>query len=284
MSREVSFSQADVFSVLPFQGNPLAVICNAVDLEEQHLLQIARWMNISETTFVLPAQHKDADYRVRIFTPDGELDFAGHPTLGTAHVLLENGSICAKQGRVIQECAAGLIPVRLDQKNHLSFLAPPAPITQVSSQLIEEITGISTDDSMPPAVAGAGSRWLLLPLAHTEHLRTLTVSAKSLALLAQHTGSKGIVLFAPVSDNSGDDYELRVIFTKHGAVTEDPVTGSANAGLAQYLASQGRTDSYRARQGLSIGHHGRIVIDYAGEEVWIGGQVTTRIRGNFLLP
>ncbi|SQK77267.1 PhzF family phenazine biosynthesis protein [Tatumella ptyseos] len=129
MSRQVVFSQVDVFSSLPFQGNPLAVVFDGGGLTDRQMLDITRWMNLSETTFVVPAKQPGADYHVRIFTPDGELPFAGHPTLGTAHALLEQGLIEEKQGKVIQECAAGLITVRRQNDQNLAFLAPETVIT-----------------------------------------------------------------------------------------------------------------------------------------------------------
>lgn len=284
MSRQVAFSQVDVFSPLPFQGNPLAVVFDASGLTDRQMLEITRWMNLSETTFVLPAKQPGADYHVRIFTPGGELPFAGHPTLGTAHALLEQGVIMEKQGKVIQECAAGLITVRRQAGQTLAFLAPETVITPFTSPLTETLTGPLTGKQFQPAIGGIGSRWLLLPVPDITGLRALTLTAATLEALEHDAGVKGVVLFAPVNDDSDDDYEVRVIFSHNKTLVEDPVTGSANACLAWYFAGYGQTRDYRVRQGLSIGRHGCLDIRFEQDGIWVGGHSSTRIRGKITLP
>ncbi len=284
MSRQVVFSQVDVFSTLPFQGNPLAVVFDAGGLTDRQMLDITRWMNLSETTFVVPAKQPGADYHVRIFTPDGELPFAGHPTLGTAHALLEQGLIEEKQGKVIQECAAGLITVRRQNDQSLAFLVPETVITPFTSPLTEALTGPLTGKQLQPAIGGIGSRWLLLPVPDVTGLRALTLTTTTLEALEHDAGVKGVVLFAPVNDGSGDDYEVRVIFSHNNTLVEDPVTGSANACLAWYFAGYGQTRNYRVRQGLSIGRHGCLDIRFEPDGIWVGGHSSTRIRGKITLP
>lgn len=284
MPHQVAFSQVDVFSAVPYRGNPLAVVTDARGLSDQQMLDITRWMNLSETTFVLPASHPGADYRIRIFTPDGELPFAGHPTLGTAHSLLERGLIQAHNGQVIQECAAGLITVRLQADQSLAFIAPPTEITPYESVLTETITGPLAENGLRPAVTGVGSRWLIVPFPGVEDIRAFSPSPVLLHDLAQDAGIKGIVAFAPVQDYSGEDYEVRVIFMQQGSRVEDPVTGSANACLAHYFNSNGMAHNYRARQGLSIGRYGKLDIRYQQGEILVGGHSVTLIQGNITLP
>lgn len=284
MLRRIAFSQTDVFSDVPYLGNPLAVITDARGLSDQQMLTIARWTNLSETTFVLPATEAGADYQVRIFTPDEELPFAGHPTLGTAHVLLERGLIQLRQQHVIQQCAAGLIAVHRQLDNSLAFTAPPMDIVPYASELTETLSRSQTNGALRPAIGGVGSRWLLLPLPDVSTLRAFSPSPAQLNDLTQQADVKGIVSFAPVQDDSDEDYEVRVIFMQQGSRVEDPVTGSANACLAHYFAAQGKTENYLARQGLSVGRYGKLAISYPHGEVRVGGHCTTLISGEITLP
>ena len=284
MIRKVVFSQVDVFSQVPFQGNPLAVIFDARDLTDQQMMDITRWMNLSETTFVLPPENSGADYKVRIFTPAGELPFAGHPTLGTAHALLEQGVIEDKQGVLIQECAAGAITIRRQPDQSLAFLAPETVITPFTSPLVDTLTGALAGQRFQPAVGGIGSRWLLLPVSSVAGLRAMALTNDELEAVSLEANVKGLVLFAPVNDDSGDDYEVRVIFSQNHSLTEDPVTGSANACLAWYFHGYGLTRHYRARQGLSIGRHGCLTVRYEQDGIWVGGHSATLVQGEIMLP
>lgn len=284
MVRHVAFSQVDVFSDVPYFGNPLAVVTDAVGLSDQQMLDMTRWMNLSETTFVLPPTHPDADYQVRIFTPGGELPFAGHPTLGTAHTLLEKGLIRLSQGQVIQQCTAGLIAVRYQPDNRLTFSAPVTEITPYFSETVQQLTGPLRDEVLSPAIGGVGSRWLMASLPDIVTLRAFSPSPTQLEALEKEAAVKGVVVFAPIQDNSGEDIEVRVIFMQQGSRVEDPVTGSANACLAQYFASNGLRKNYRARQGLSVGRYGKLTIDYLPKDILVGGHCSTLIQGEITLP
>ncbi|KAA5964670.1 PhzF family phenazine biosynthesis protein [Pantoea sp. M_9] len=280
----VAFKQVDVFTTMAFRGNPLAVIMDAEGLTDDQMAAIARWTNLSETTFVLPPESSAADYRIRIFTPSGELPFAGHPTLGTAHTLLEAGWPRKNAGCIVQECGVGLVEVRIAADGALAFAAPTATLTPFSDALMSRaLNSEAFDLTQSPAVADMGIRWLLIPLSSAQAVIDVTASVADLQQLQQRAGVSGALIFGALPPGEPEQYEVRALFVENGSLTEDPVTGSANACLARYLAAQGQTRSYRARQGSAIQRNGRIDVTYTEEAIWIGGQTVTVIDGTIAL-
>ncbi|AOX17619.1 PhzF family phenazine biosynthesis protein [Kozakia baliensis] len=272
-----SFKQVDVFSSVPLKGNPLAVVIGAEGLNDAQMSVFANWTNLSETTFLLPPTVPEADYRVRIFTPHGELPFAGHPTLGTCHAWLEVGG--APKGReVVQECAAGLVRVRREN-GELAFAAPPLCRSgPVDPELMEKIRAglhITPEQILASAWVDNGPGWLALRLSSREEV--LAAKPDFAALDEQKIGLVG------PWEKSGDDepqFELRAFSDGH----EDPVTGSLNASVAQWLMGSGvAPDSYIASQGTALGRAGRISLTKADGEIWVGGAVTTLIDGSLKL-
>jgi len=277
---KVAFKQVDVFTSSAFKGNPLAVIMDAQGLSDAQLAAIARWTNLSETTFVLPPQDQAADYRVRIFTVEGELPFAGHPTLGTAHALLEAGWPLKTPGKIVQECGVGLVEVKISDDGALAFAAPAATLTPFSDALMSSaLNSEAFDLSQAPTIVDMGIRWLLIPLSSAQAVLDVVPSASDLHRLHQHADVNGTAIFGALPSGENEQYEVRALLVENGSLTEDPVTGSANACLARYLAAQGQTQDYRARQGSAIQREGRIQVSFTHEAIWIGGQTVTVIDG-----
>jgi PhzF family phenazine biosynthesis protein len=268
------FVQVDVFGENPYRGNPLAVVVDADGLTATDMQTFAKWTNLSETTFLLPPTHDSADYRVRIFTPTGELPFAGHPTLGSAHAWLSNGGVPKNENVIVQECGVGLVTVRHDDKS-LFFAAPPLLKSgAVDDALIREAAeslGINRDAIIDAAWIDNGPGWLGILLASAEEVLALKPKAMRLTL-----GVAGAY-----SPQSRFAYEVRAFFSSNGITLEDPVTGSLNASLAQWLIGSGRFSApYLASQGNAIGHAGVVHIEVDDSNaVWVGGNVVTCISG-----
>ncbi|HBZ15290.1 MAG TPA: phenazine biosynthesis protein PhzF family [Pantoea sp.] len=277
---QVAFKQVDVFTSSAFKGNPLAVIMDAQGLSDAQLAAIARWTNLSETTFVLPPQDEAADYRVRIFTVEGELPFAGHPTLGTAHALLEAGWPLKTPGKIVQECGVGLVEVKISHDGALAFAAPAATLTPFSDALMSSaLNSEAFDLSQAPTIVDMGIRWLLIPLSSAQAVLDVVPSVADLHRLQQHADVNGTMIFGALPAGENEQYEVRALLVENGSLTEDPVTGSANACLARYFAAQGQTRDYRARQGSVIQREGRIQVSFSDAAIWIGGQTVTVIDG-----
>lgn len=280
----VSFKQVDVFTSTAFKGNPLAVIMDAQGLRDDQLAAIARWTNLSETTFVLPPQDARADYRVRIFTVAGELPFAGHPTLGTAHALLEAGQPLKTPGKIVQECSVGLVEVKISDDGSLAFAAPPATLTPFNDTLIgSALNSDAIDLNQTPTIVDMGIRWLLIPMHSAQAVLEVQASVADLQCLHQHANVSGTAIFGALPESANEQYEVRALLVEHGCLIEDPVTGSANACLARYFAARGQTRDYRARQGSAIQRAGRIRVNFSDEKIWIGGQTVTVIDGTIQL-
>ncbi|RPE01556.1 PhzF family phenazine biosynthesis protein [Candidatus Pantoea deserta] len=281
---KVAFKQVDVFTSSAFNGNPLAVILDAQGLDDEQLLAIARWTNLSETTFVLPPQHPQADYRVRIFTVEGELPFAGHPTLGTAHALLEAGWPTKTPGRIVQECGVGNVTVTIAADGSLAFAAPEATITPFTDALMGNALNCELfDTTQTPVVVDMGIRWLLIPMISADAVLAIKPAVSDLQRLIAHAGANGVMPFGPLAHGESEQYEVRGLLVENGSLTEDPVTGSANACLARYFAAQGQLRDYRARQGTAIQRQGRVQVRYDGDSIWVGGQTVTVIDGTIAL-
>ncbi len=269
----------DVFSAEPYRGNPLAVVGDAEDLATETMQRFANWTNLSETAFLLPPTHPDADYRVRIFTGSEEFPFAGHPTLGSAHAWLEAGGIPKQDGVVVQECGAGLVRLRRDG-GRLAFAAPP--LTRSGAVAEEDLVRIAAGLRLPrEALLDAswlvnGPDWIGVLLESAEQVLGIRPD------YAAMTGLKAGVI-GPHPAGSAVDFEVRT-FIPGDAAAEDPVTGSFNAGAAQWLIRSGRApESYLAAQGTALGRAGRIHVDAAGEDIWVGGDSVSCIEGWVLL-
>lgn len=193
----VAFKQVDVFTSAAFNGNPLAVIMDAQGLSDSQLAAIARWTNLSETTFVLPPQHEEADYRVRIFTVEGELPFAGHPTLGTAHALLEAGWPTRTPGEIVQECGVGNVTVKINETGGLAFAAPAATLMPWQDALMgNALNSDAFDLTQSPTVVDMGIRWLLVPMVSAEAVLALQPNVSDLQRLIKHAGVSGVMPLA----------------------------------------------------------------------------------------
>ncbi len=274
-----SFQQVDVFASRPLGGNPLAVVIDADRLDEGKMAAFASWTNLSETAFLLKPTQAGAHYRVRIFTPTRELPFAGHPTLGTCHVwLASQGRV--HDGEIIQECAAGLIRIRRGG-DRLSFAAPPLIRSgSVENGLVDRICrGLHIDvgSIVQAGWVDNGPGWLALLLKSRKDVLALQPDFAAIAGLRV-----GVVAPWNASDDGNEaDFEVRA-FTAAGF--EDPVTGSLNAGIAQWLIGNNIAgSSYIASQGTMLGRSGRIHVRQESEAIWIGGNVVTCIEGSVSL-
>ncbi|MBL4611086.1 MAG: PhzF family phenazine biosynthesis protein [Pseudomonas sp.] len=274
MQRALPFQQVDVFAEKPLEGNALAVISDADDLTEAQMAALARWTNLSETTFVLRPTHPEADYRVRIFTPQRELPFAGHPTLGTCHVWLDNGGK-ARGEYIVQECAAGLVRIR-HGAGPLAFAAPPlvrsgAVETSVLQQIARAL-GIDLARIRASNWVDNGPGWVGVLLSSREEVLALQVDYAVL------DGLNLGVIGPWAGEGAEADVEVRAFMG--GEFAEDPVTGSLNASLAQWLIGAGELpERYVASQGTVIGRRGRVSIGRIGNDVWVGGPVQTCVVG-----
>ncbi|RWX78240.1 PhzF family phenazine biosynthesis protein [Neorhizobium lilium] len=273
------FQQVDVFSSKPMRGNPLAVVAGADVLGEAQMQAFANWTNLSETTFLLAPHDPKAHYRVRIFTPKQELPFAGHPTLGSCHVWLTQSQASAPD-EIVQECEAGLIRIRRDGKR-LSFAAPPLKRDgPVEAEIVERIArGLATPASAILATnwIDNGPGWMGVLLASRRDV--LAVNPDFAVLKGLRVGIVGP--FDAAEDGTEAQFEVRA-FTAAGF--EDPVTGSLNAGLAQWLIGSGMAPStYIAAQGTALGRAGRVHVYQQGEDIWIGGEVANCIEGTVRL-
>ena len=273
------FRQVDVFTSEPYRGNPVAVVlAGGEELSTEDMLRIARWTNLSETTFVLEPTDPGADYRVRIFTPVLELPFAGHPTLGTCRAWLENGGSPRSAGVVVQECRAGLVSVR-DDGERLAFAAPPIaryePAGEDTVAQIAGALGVARDEIVAAPWVDNGPGWVAALLRDAD------------AALALRPGyaELDIGVAGPYPGGAECAFEVRAWFPKDGALVEDPVTGSLNASLAQWLLESGRaTAPYVAAQGTAMGRAGRVHIDRDGDgTIWVGGDTVTCVEGTIAL-
>jgi PhzF family phenazine biosynthesis protein len=271
-----AFAQVDVFSSRALKGNPVAVVLDGEGLTDDQMQQLARWTNLSETTFVLPATEPDADYRLRIFTPGGELPFAGHPTLGSAHAWLENGGTPRHMDRVVQQCQAGLVTV-LRNEGMLSFAAPPTvrtgPIDDSEVDLIAAAFKIDRARIIDHQWVDNGPGWAVVRLSTAQEVLDLE---PDLTVIPQ--AMVGAIGAYP--EGSEHQFEMRTFAPKVG-VAEDPVCGSMNASVGQWLTAGGTVSgSYRVSQGAALGREGSIEITADTEGiVWVGGATRTIIRG-----
>jgi PhzF family phenazine biosynthesis protein len=267
------FSQVNVFSAEDYLGNPLAVVHDADDLGDDDLVRFARWTNLSETTFLLTPTDPGADYRVRIFTPGGELPFAGHPTIGSAHAWLEAGGAPRSDGEVVQQCEAGL--VRLRRGERLAFEAPPVaregPVTGEERARLLRALAITDDEVVDARWIDNGPGWVGVLLRDADAVLAVAPDWNAFGDL-----EVGIVGAYP--EGAECAVEVRAFCPGLGVV-EDPVTGSLNASIGQWLAGGVLPTSYVASQGTALGRRGRVYVERDGDTVWVGGDATTMIKG-----
>jgi PhzF family phenazine biosynthesis protein len=271
------FAQVDVFTTEPYRGNPVAVVLDGEDLTTDQMQRLAHWTNLSETTFLLPPSQEGADYRVRIFTPSEELPFAGHPTLGSCHAWRSHNRN-HHAGTIVQECGAGLVPIRVTE-NGLAFAAPPlvreGPVEDgLRERLITDL-GLDAKQVQEVQWVDNGPGWVALLLDSAE-----TVLELSPGDLEHKVGVAG-----PHPPGSPFAFEVRAFFRAGRSTVEDPVTGSLNASLAQWLVATGRAAApYVARQGTVLGRDGRVYIDRDDDgTIWVGGGTVTCVRGEIEL-
>jgi len=275
------FALVDVFGSIDFKGNPLAVVLDGAGLDTARMQAITQWLNLSETTFLLPPTDPAADYKVRIFTLEHELPFAGHPTLGSCHAWLRAGGQPSQSGEVVQECGAGLVKIKRNQADdgadQLAFAAPPrtrtGPLDEATLDDACAALQITRDDIVAHEWLINGPTWAGVMLKSADAVRAV----KPLGSWPQHFDI-GLVGLSGGTDTA---YEVRAIFTNHnGTLVEDPVTGSLNAGVAQWLLGSDRvTAPYVAAQGSCIGRAGRIHVSKSDGEIWIGGATKTLFSG-----
>ena len=278
--QERPFQQVDVFSATPYRGNPVAVVLRGDGLSDEQMQTFARWTNLSETTFVLEATGPEADYRLRIFTPHRELSFAGHPTLGSCHAWLVAGGQAHNANAVVQQCAAGLIRIRRDS-DRLAFAAPPClrsgPLEAELQQRIVRALSLKPQDVLDHQWVDNGPGWCAIRLASADAVLALRPDWAAL-----HDIKLGVVgAHAPGGDAQ---FEVRALIGE-GAGYEDPVTGSLNASLAQWLIGTGKANErYVAAQGTCMQRAGRVFLERDGNaQVWVGGQSVTCISGTVQL-
>ncbi|HEY3188147.1 MAG TPA: PhzF family phenazine biosynthesis protein [Solirubrobacteraceae bacterium] len=268
------FQQVDVFSTTPYAGNPVAVVLDATGVTTEQMQRFAHWTNLSETTFVLAPSVAGADYQVRIFTPVLELPFAGHPTLGTCHAWLSTAGRSHTADVVVQECGAGLVPVRRTPDG-LAFAAPPVtrsgPVEEPLVRHIASVLGIDRADVVDAQWVVNGPEWVGILLRSAGEVLALRPGYVDLDV--------GVV--GPYPEGSPQAFEVRAFFPKEGSTVEDPVTGSLNASLAQWLLDTGRASApYVASQGAALGRRGRVHVSRdADGTIWVGGGAVTCVAG-----
>lgn len=304
------FKQIDVFTATPYFGNPLAVVLDAAGLDDAAMRRFANWTNLSETTFLLPPKDASADYAVRIFTPGGELPFAGHPTLGSCHAWLQAGGKAKRKDVIVQECQVGLVQIRQEKNRQagqrLAFAAPPLKRSAPSPVLLAQVAaalGLKAAQITAAQMLDNGPVWMGLLLGSPETVLQLAPNNLELGKLNVKVGVAGLYERAetapligranreskafvqsgePAADNP--DIEVRA-FAPGIGINEDPVTGSFNAGLAQWLMADGYApESYVASQGVCLNRAGLVYLDRdAGGQVWVGGESVTCIDGSVTL-
>lgn len=282
------FKQVDVFTRVPYLGNPVAVVLDAEGLGDAQMQGIASWTNLSETTFVLPPRSPSADYYLRIFTPRAEIPFAGHPTLGSAHAVLEAGVAQLRDGCLRQDCGAGQVTIAVEAASEarLWLASPPTvlrPMDRSQFEALDHALAAAVERDPPPQIVDVGPVWLVARMTDARAVAELTPDLAAVAALSTAIGITGIVVFGP-SDDGVSALHLRAFAPAHG-VPEDPVCGSGNISVAAFLAGTGWIEhigpQYRARQGMQLGRDGRIAlrIAEADGQIWLGGNAVTCVDG-----
>ena len=297
-----SFRQVDVFTSELYRGNPVAVVADADGISDEDMARFANWTNLSETTFILPPTDPKADYRVRIFTPTSELPFAGHPTIGTCYAWLEAGGT-ATDGKIIQECGVGLVTLR-QSEGRLSFAAPElirgGHVDEADIANVAVALNIDRSSIIAAQWADNGPGWLAVMLTSADEVLALTpdftkIERSGHGVVGEHpigvVGPNKVGVEGPTSGADGEPaIEVRAFFSTGAQVTEDPVTGSLNASIAQWLLAEGHSGSaigltapYVSSQGTVLGRKGRVHVDELDGDIWVGGDAVTAIIGEVLL-
>jgi len=267
------FSQVDVFSTEPLKGNPVAVVHDADGIGEEEMRRFAHWTNLSETTFLLTPTDPAADYRLRIFTPSEELPFAGHPTIGSAHAWLEAGGVPRSDDELLQECGAGSAGARRGER--LAFAAPPllrdGPVADDERARILTALALEDDDLVDLSWGDNGPGWVVAMLRDAEAVLAVRPDWSAF-------GDLDIGVVGAYPPGSECAVEVRAFCPSIGVV-EDPVTGSLNASIGQWLAGDRLPTSYVASQGTVLGRAGRVHVEKEGDTVWVGGDAATTIKG-----
>lgn len=285
----IYFKQVDVFTAVRFKGNPVAVVLEAGDLSTEQMQQIANWTNLSETTFVIPTTDARADYHVRIFTPNAELPFAGHPTIGTAHALLEAGLVKATDGVLVQQCGAGLVRLNVeragDGEQWIFFDLPEPkmhPLDLVQVQELQAILGISLTSAPTPYLVDVGARWVVAQVPSAQAVLNAKPDLKRMKaqdLQGRHTG---VVIFGEHDEGAPSRIEVRAFAPAHG-VNEDPVCGSGNGSIGAYIRQTGQVKhfgkTFLTTQGAVVGRAGVVRLTVDENRVHVGGNAVTCIDG-----
>lgn len=286
---DVTFKQVDVFTDVPYFGNPVAVVMDAQGLSNAQMQRIANWTNLSETTFVQPATQPGADYLVRIFTPAAELPFAGHPTLGTAHALIEAGRIAPQNGKLVQECGAGLVELSVTPKDGaapvIAFTLPTPRLTTLAETQVEEmeqILGVTVLRDHTPKFVNVGPVWTVAQMPSAQAVLDLRPDFARMAAFDRHNQAAGIIVYGAHAVGADAEIEVRAFAPSLGA-NEDPVCGSGNGSAAAFIRDAGQIGtfgtSYRATQGASVGRAGKLAITFDGGAIRVGGQSVTCVTG-----
>ena len=287
------FKQVDAFTGRPFLGNPLAVVLDADDIDPVRMQRIASWTNLSETTFVLRPSSHSADYRLRIFTPTGELPFAGHPTVGSAHAVLESGMVPSPSGSLRQECLAGVLPLTVEgtgPDKRIFVRVPEAKVLRdhgEATQALSAALGAPIVTRPAPAAIAVGPAWLVACIEDVESVRRLEPDMTAMAKLSRELDVVGVTVFS-VGSSGGAAVHVRS-FAPAAGISEDPVCGSGNATVAAYLANTGILEqvgeSYVASQGTEMGRDGEVFVRVreGGRHIEIGGRAVTVIDGRISL-
>ncbi|MEJ2392062.1 MAG: PhzF family phenazine biosynthesis protein [Gammaproteobacteria bacterium] len=290
--QKLPFSQVDVFTRHGYRGNPVAVILRAGDLSSRQMQAIANWTNLSETTFVIPATDPQADYQLRIFTPHAEIPFAGHPTIGTAHALLEAGMVKLHTGKLVQQCAAGLVTLHVKPdaqgEQWIAFELPEPTITGLDparQQSLQASLGCSLKPGVMPLRVDVGPRWLVAQLADASAVLALRPDLQQMQALDRASGDTGVVVFGEYPAGSRSQIEVRA-FAPAVGVNEDPVCGSGNGCVAAYIRETGQVDTignqYVATQGQLMGRDGMLQLSIAPDRIEVGGNAVTCINGSLM--
>lgn len=279
----------DVFTSVPFKGNPVAVVLDADGLTPGQMQQIASWTNLSETTFVVPVTLDGADYQVRIFTPGAELPFAGHPTIGTAHALLEAGMVEAKGGVLVQQCAAGLVTLTVEQPEEgapwISFELPAPAFTALDARQAAQLEATLRADlevNVTPYLVDVGARWVIAQLTSARAVLACEPDLQRMKAQDSKDRHTGVIIFGKHDAGNAAGIEVRAFAPAHG-VNEDPVCGSGTGAVAAYLRHTGQLDQFGreflASQGEMVGRAGMLRLSISDEAIRVGGQALTCIDG-----
>lgn len=285
----LSIKTVDVFTTVPFKGNPVAVVLGAASLSAVRMQQIARWTNLSETTFVLPPTEQGADYQVRIFTPCAELPFAGHPTIGTAHALLEAGVVQAREGALVQQCGAGLVRLTVDGSGQgapwIAFELPAPSLTALDTggaAQLEAILRADLEVNTVPYLVDVGARWVVAQLTSARAVLACEPDLQRMKAQDVRQRHTGVIIFGPHDPGGDAGIEVRAFAPAHG-VDEDPVCGSGTGAVAAYLRHTRQLGTFGsdllASQGEMLGRAGLLRLSISDEAIRVGGQALTCIDG-----